>query len=247
MKDNVNLSLSEHLTDLRKVFTVSIVAILICSAITYFVFGNQLYNLITDPLKSLDVKLVYIGMAEAFITKIKIAVLAGVIVAMPIVMFQVWRFLAPALFPKERRLALIILPLAIILFAMGVSFAYLVVFKFAARFLLVVVSGDLEPMLSVGPYVSFLITFLLPFGIIFELPMVMFFLAKAGIVNHRWLSKNRKFAVLIFFVIGAILTPPDVISQVLLAGPMMLLYEISVLIARFVKPRPQTTEIVEED
>jgi len=234
MKDNVNLSLSEHLTDLRKVFTISIIAIVLCSAVTYFVFGNQLYNLITDPLKSLDVKLVYIGMAEAFITKIKIAVLAGVIVAMPIIMFQIWRFLAPALFPKERRLVLLVLPLSIILFAMGVSFAYLVVFEFAARFLLVVVSGDLEPMLSVGPYVSFLISFLIPFGIVFELPMVVFFLARFGIVNHRWLSKNRKFAVLIFFVIGAVLTPPDVVSQVLLAGPMMLLFEISVLIARFV-------------
>ncbi|MBO8167846.1 MAG: twin-arginine translocase subunit TatC [Thermoanaerobacteraceae bacterium] len=244
--EDKNLSLTEHLNDLRKVFTVSLTAILIMSAVSYFAFGEQLLDLISNPLKSLNVKLVYIGMAEAFITKIKIAVLGGVVLAMPVILWQVWQFVGPALFPHERRFVLLVVPLSIILFVMGVVFAYLVVFNFAARFLLVVVSGDLVPMLSVGHYVSFLIAFLIPFGLVFELPMVVYFLTKLGIINHRWMAKNRKFAVLIFFILGAVLTPPDVISQTLLAGPMLVLYEISVIIARFVKPRQKSEEAVQE-
>ncbi len=245
-RKDTDLSLVEHLEDLRKVFIVSLIAILVTTVISYFAFGEQLLDLVTGPLEKWDVKLVYIGMAEAFITKIKLAVLTGIIMALPIMSWQVWQFVKPALYPRERRFILTAIPLFAILFASGACFAYFVVFNFAARFLLVVVSDQLVPMLSVGPYVSFLVTFLVPFGLVFELPLVVYLLTRMGFVSYHWLTKNRRFAILICFILGAVLTPPDIISQVLLAGPMVLLYEISILVARFVKPKPDRQFIEEK-
>ena len=242
MEEENNMTLTEHLGDLRRVLTVSIIAIFVTSIASYAAFGDQLFGLVTEPLKKFDVELIYIGMAEAFVTKIKVAILAGIILALPVILWQIWSFVAPALLPKERRYFILLIPISALLFAGGALFAYLVVFNFAARFLLVVVSGDLTPMLSVGKYVSFLIAFVLPFGAVFELPLVVYFLTKIGLINHRWLARNRKFALFGFFIIAAVLTPPDVVSQILLAGPMLVLYEIGVIIARFVKPRETMDE-----
>lgn len=229
--DEKNLSLTEHLEELRRVLFISMVTVLITSSITYAAFGDQLFRLITDPLKDLHVELVYIGMSEAFLTKIKLSVLAGLILALPMILWQLWSFVAPALFPRERRYILLVIPLSLILFALGVAFAYFIVFNFAARFLLIMVSGDLLPMLSIGQYVSFLISFVIPFGVMFELPLAVYFLSRMGLIDHHWLKRNRKYAIFVIFVASAILTPPEVMSQILLAVPMLVLYEISVLIS----------------
>ncbi|MHB1126990.1 MAG: twin-arginine translocase subunit TatC [Bacillota bacterium] len=232
------LSLMGHMDDLRRVFTVTVIAVLVTSTVSFLLFGDQLLHLVTDPLKQYDVQLVYIGITEAFFTKIKLAVLAGILLALPLILWQAWSFIAPALLPKERRYLIMLLPLSLLLFAGGAVFAYLVVFNFAARFLLVVVRGDLQPMLAVGQYVSFLISFVLPFGAVFELPLVIYFLTRLGIVNYTKLTKNRKYVILGIFVLAAVLTPgPDVISQALLAGPLVVLYEAGVLVSRFVKPK----------
>jgi len=235
-----NLSLKDHLEDLRRVLAVSAVTVLVTTIISYAALGDLLFQLITDPLRQYAVKLIYIGMAEAFFTRIKISFLAGVILALPVILWEIWRFVSPALYPRERRRLLVMLPLSLLLFAAGVAFAYLVVFNFAARFLLVMVSSeDLTPMISIGRYVSFLVSFLIPFGVIFELPLVVYFLARMGLIDYRWLSQKRKYALLVIFTLAAVLTPgPDVISQVMLAGPTYLLYETGVLVARLVRPRP---------
>jgi len=234
-----NLSLAGHLEELRRVLTVSLAAVLVTTIISYSFGSELLYQLITEPLRKFNVQLVYIGVAEAFLTRIKIAFLAGVILALPVILWEIWNFVSPALFPRERRCLLVVLPLSLLLFVAGMAFAYLVVLNFAVRFLLVVVSGSaLLPMISIGHYVSFLVSFLIPFGAVFELPLAVFFLVRMGLIDHRWLSRNRKFAVLAVFVVAAVLTPPDVISQVLMAAPICLLYEIGVLVARLARPRP---------
>ncbi|MHB1418695.1 MAG: twin-arginine translocase subunit TatC [Bacillota bacterium] len=231
-------TLFEHLDDLRRVLTVSAIVIMVASAVSFFFLGDWLFKFLTDPLQKFDVKLVYIGITEAFFAKIKLSVLAGFIISLPVILWQIWNFVAPALFPKERRYLLLVIPLSLLLFAIGAIFAYLVVFNFAARYLLVVIRGDLQPMLSVGQYISFLIAFLIPFGAVFETPLVMYYLARFGIIKHSMLAKNRKYVILGIFVAAAALTPgPDVISQVLLAVPLVLLFEIGVLVTRFVKPR----------
>lgn len=230
-----NFVVSEHLDDLRKVFIVCLISVLITAVVSYLALGNLLLAIVTSPLENLHVNLVYIGMAEAFITKIKLAVLGGLVMSSPVILWQLWCFIRPGLYPRERRILLIFIPAALFLFALGAAFAYFVVFKFATRFLLVVVSEGLTPMLSIGKYVSFLITFIIPFGLAFQLPLAVYFLAKMGWMDHTWLIHKRSYALLFAFVIGAVLTPPDVISQLLLAGPMIVLYEFSILIARFVR------------
>lgn len=240
--DEKKMVLTDHLDELRKVMIVCILAVLITSCLSYYLLADRLVDLVMSPLEALDVKLVYIGIAEAFITKIKLSVLAGIVIAIPVILYQVWNFVAAGLFPKERNFVIKIIIPSITLFIIGVVFAYTVVFNYATRFLLMVVAGDLTPMLSVGPYVSFLISFLIPFGVMFELPLVVYLLARIGIVNYQLLAKNRKYAILAIFVLAAVLTPgPDMVSQVLLALPMVILYEISVLIAWLVRPKVVST------
>lgn len=236
--DENKMEFTEHLKELRKVIIVCIITVLLISSFNYYFWGDRLVNFIIQPLKVLDVKLVYIGIAEAFITKIKLSFLAGLIMSMPVIIYQLWDFIATGLFPTEKKYVLKIMIPSIILFSLGIVFAYMVVFNYATRFLIMVVAGDLTPMLSIGPYVSFLICFLIPFGVMFELPLVVYFLARMGIVNYQFLASKRKYAILLIFVLAAVLTPgPDVVSQILLALPIMILYEISVIIARLVRPK----------
>jgi len=159
------------------------------------------------------------------------------VLAFPVIAWQMYRFMAPALYPHERKYVLIMFPLMIILFAAGVLFAYFVVLKLVISFL-IMIAGDLEPMLTVDKYVSFVIAFTLPFGLIFELPVVVYFLTRLGIITPEWLSEKRKYALLGIFVVAAVVTPGgDPISQCLMGIPVYLLYEISILVSRIFRPK----------
>ena len=204
----------------------------------FFCLGDFLFEVATDPLKEFEVSLVYISMTEAFLTKVKISIVAGVVLVSPVLFWQIWGYVVPALRPNEKRAVLSLLPISLVLFASGVSFAYYTVFRFAAGFLLMVAGEGLSAMISVSRYVSFLLAFVLPFGFIFQLPLIVLFLTRTGIISAQFLVKKRKYVILAAFVIGAVLTPPDVISQVFMAGTMILLYEISILIARLVRKKP---------
>lgn len=235
--DEKNMSIVEHLAELRKVLIVCFVAILIGSFISFFMWGDFLLDFITAPLNEYDIPLVYISMTEAFLTKIKISVVAGTVLVSPIVFWQIWSFIVPALHQNEKRIVLTLLPASVILFVLGVLFAFFIVFKFVTNFLLVVAGEGLEAMISVSRYVSFLLTFLLPFGLMFQLPLVVLLLTKIGVLSTETMVKNRKYVIFAAFVIGAVLTPPDVISQVFMAGTLIILYEGSVLVSRLVKPK----------
>lgn len=232
-----NMSIVEHLSDLRRVIVVSVISVLLGSLLCYFLWGEFLFNLATDPLEGLDVSLVYISMTEAFITKVKISLVAGVVLVSPIIFWQIWGYVVPALHQNEKRAMLTLLPASLILFAIGITFAYLTVFRFAAKFLLLVAGEGLEAMISVSRYVSFLLGFLLPFGLMFQLPLVILFLTRIGIVSPSFLVAKRKYVMVGSFVLGALLTPPDIISQVFMGTTLILLYEISIFISRLVKPK----------
>lgn len=233
------MPLTQHLSDLRSVLIVSLGAFLVCSIAAFTVFGGRLVELVVAPLKALDVPLVYIGVAEGLVTKFKISMLAGFVASLPIILWKVWWFVAPALTPGERRLVLAVIPVSLMAFALGFMFAYYVVFKYAIYFLVKTAVGDtcFQPMLSVGQYVSFLVSFTVPFGLVFQLPLVAFFLSRSGIISYSLLVRIRKYAVLVIFIVAAVLTPPDVVSQVMMAGPLLVLYEISILVARLARPR----------
>lgn len=222
------LTLVEHLTELRNRILKAVFTFLICTIGVFFV-ADQLYYYLTEPLGV--TKLVYIAPAEGFLSYLRLAVYGGLVLSSPVIFYQLIRFVLPGLYSKERRVIFTLIPGAFFLMCGGVAFGYFVVLPIALKYLLTFGSLRIEPMLSVQKYIGFVSTSLLILGCIFELPLVMIGLTKLGIVTPRFLRKNRKYAIVVAVVMGAILTPPDIFTQLLMAGPLLLLYEISIWIS----------------
>lgn len=226
----------EHLEDLRKSIIIILIAIVV-AAVLSFSYSEQILKIIMTPLSSYHQKLIVTGVTEAFMVKLQLSFLAGFILAFPVVVWALWRFVKPALYPQERKYVYILLPVMIILFAGGVLFAYFGVLRLILGFLIYIAGTNLETMFKVDQYVSFVLAFTIPFGLVFELPVVVFFLSKLGIVTYEKMARNRKYALLVIVILAAALTPgPDPFSQMLMAGPVYILYEISVWVAKFSRP-----------
>ncbi|HAA89510.1 MAG: Sec-independent protein translocase protein TatC [Thermoanaerobacterales bacterium 50_218] len=232
------MSLLKHLEELRRVIIVSLVAVGIAT-IGCFFFSDQIMAIFTKPVEDLGYSLYFIGMTEGIFTKLKVSLLAGVVVASPIIFWKIWRFLVPALYPHERKYILKLFPLSVILFGLGVSFAYFAIFPLAV-FFLIKLAGDVEPMLTISKFLSFTLCFLIPFGLLFEFPLVVYFLAHIGIISPEFLIKNRKYAIVGTFILAAMLTPgPDPISQLIMAAPMLVLYEVGIFVAKVTSRKRQ--------
>jgi len=231
------MSILEHLDALRRVLIVSLISVIPGSILGWTV-REQILDILVAPVKELNYDLVFIGATEALTAHLKIAVVAGLVFASPIIAFQFWRFVLPALHANEKRYIVMFVPASVLLFAGGMVFAYYSVYTYAIRFLLSFGGEGLSPMLSLSKYLSFSIWFLLPFGVIFELPLVVLVLARLGFVTPRFLGAKRKWAFLAAFVISAVVTPTtDMLTQGIMAGAMYLLYEISIWLAYLVRPR----------
>ena len=172
-----------------------------------------------------------------FFTYLKTAFVAGIILVSPYIFYQIWLFIAPGLYKNEKKYVVPFVIFSTILFAGGSLFGYFVVFPFGFKFFMGFANEYIQALPSVKQYFSFAIKLLFAFGIIFELPVVVLFLARMGLVTSGFLRKNRKYAILLTFVMAAILTPPDVVTQCMMAGPLIVLYEISVLIAKFAQKK----------
>jgi sec-independent protein translocase protein TatC len=227
------MSFFEHLAELRTRIIWSLVPALV-GVIVSFRFSNHILHFVERPVERLGLKLVQLTPTEAFWTSMKVSMVCGLILAMPVILWQVWAFVAPGLHRHERRFAGPFVIVGSLLFLIGAAFALLVVVPFAITFLLNFgKSQGLQPMISVSSHVDFVIKFTLAFGLIFELPLALTMLSSMGLVTPQFLSKNRKYAILINFVIAAVLTPtPDILNQSLMAGPLIILYEIGILAAR---------------
>ena len=224
-----SMSIIAHLTELRKRLIRSLIAIGIGSCIAYY-FIEDIMHLLTGPAG----KLYYMQPAEAFFTYIKVAIFVGFLIALPVVLYQIWRFVLPALIGMERYLLSVIVPVSLILFLAGIAFSFFLVLPAAVKFLVGFSTQELQPMFSVKQYFDFVIAFLLPFGFIFELPLAIILLAKVGIVSSKFLAKQQRIVIFLTFVIGAVISPtPDIFSQCMIAIPMILLYEIGYIIVRF--------------
>ena len=224
-----SMSIIAHLTELRKRLIRSLIAIGIGSCIAYY-FIEDIMHLLTGPAG----KLYYMQPAEAFFTYIKVAIFVGFLIALPVVLYQIWRFVLPALIGMERYLLSVIVPVSLILFIAGIAFSFFFVLPAAVKFLVGFSTQELQPMFSIKQYFDFVIAFLLPFGFIFELPLAIVLLAKVGIVSSKFLAKQQRIVIFLTFVIGAVISPtPDIFSQCMIAIPMILLYEISYIIVRF--------------
>ena len=237
------MPLTSHLEELRRKLIISgiswLVAFLACYA-----FAEPLFDMIATPVRAAlpeGTSLVFITATEPFFTYLKIGALAGLLVAMPVIFWQIWSFIAPGLYQHEKRYIFPFVLASTLCFATGAFFGYRYVFPMAFKVLIEfgTSSGDLSAMLSMGSYLSLSSKLLLAFGLVFELPVVIFFLARMGIVDHKMLARNRKFALLAAFLTGAILTPPDVFSQTALALPFIILYEIGIIVARLFGKRQE--------
>ena len=218
------MTLVGHLDELRRRLIISVVAIAAGTLGAYTVV-EDLMRFVVAPAG----KLYFMSPAEGFFAYLKLAVVAGFMAALPAVLWQIWRFVAPALTSSENRWGLLLVPGSAILFFLGVLFAFVLVWPAAVKFFLGFGNESLMPMISLGQYLSFLLSFILPFGVIFNLPLLLVALAKMGIINSAVLAKHRKMMILGAFVAGGIITPtPDVLTQTMMAMPIILFYEASI-------------------
>ncbi len=231
--EDEKMSLVDHLQELRQRLIRTIIAVLLTSSLSYY-FVDHLMGIMTRNVG----KLYYLSPAEAFFTYCKLALAAGFILALPIVMYEMWAFIIPAFTTHEKVMALILVPSSVILFYIGLSFSYLFVLPLAVKFFLGFSSEVLQPLFSLGQYVSFVLAMLIPFGVVFQLPLVIVVLAKFGIINSKALSHYRKYVIILSFIVGGIVSPtPDIFGQILLALPILILYEISFVIVKFILKR----------
>ena len=224
-----------HLGELRQRLLVSLIAIGIGFVVT-FNFSDRIITWIARPL---PVKLAFLEPTEPFWVNMKVALFAGMFLVLPVLLYEIWAFVSPGLLPHERKFALPFVVLSTLFFAMGAAFALTVIVPFAVKFLVSYKTENLVATISVNRYVDFVLKFTLAFGLVFELPLGITLAARLGLVTPQWLSRNRKYAILINFIVAAILTPtPDAFNQVLMAGPLCLLYEAGILAARLFGRKP---------
>ena len=222
-------SMLSHLMALRKVLLISAAAVLIGFVLVFYLAIDPLMAQILAPIQARGIQVIFTTMSEALVTKFKVALLAGMIIASPVVIWEIWGFIKPALYPQEKRKFRLLFVLALLLFLTGVVFCYFAVYSLAVDFFLVAGDSLATPMLSIDKYVSFLFGFLVPF--------VLYLTTRVGLTTPDMLRSKRKYVILAIFVLAAILTPPDVVSQVALGLPMCGLYEIGILVSRCTKAR----------
>ncbi|MCG8686304.1 MAG: twin-arginine translocase subunit TatC [Desulfobacterales bacterium] len=243
---------TEHLGELRDRLVRSFIAVGVGFVAAYF-FKEKLFEILTAPLveamsEAGNAKLIFTGLPEAFFTYLKVSLLTGIIVATPVLFYEFWMFVSPGLYRDEKKYLIPIVILSIFFFVVGSSFGYFIVFPYGFKFFLGFATDTIHAMPSMKEYLSFASKMLLAFGFVFELPLVITFMARMGLVNVDFLKKNRKYALLLFFVGAALITPPDVVTQIMMALPLMILYEISIIGARvFGKKADTETDDTDED
>lgn len=236
------MSVMDHLNALRRILIVSVISI-IPGAVIGWMIREHILNILTKPVRALNYKLVYIAATEALTAEMKIAFFAGIVIASPVIAYQFWRFILPALHTPERRYIMIFVPLSVVLFLGGITFGYYSVFNLAIQFLLSFGGEGLTPMLSLSKYLSFAFWFLIPFGLMFEMPLIVTVLARLEVVTPAFLASKRKMALLLSFIIAGVVTPTtDIITQGIMGGAIILLYEISIWLAYLVRPKNKGQE-----
>ena len=249
--ESSNAPLIEHLTELRSRLILSVLAVLICM-VCVFPFSKHIFNFLAMPITELLAiqnqanDLIFTGLQQGFMVNVKISFFGGFIVSFPFVGFQIWRFIAPGLYKKEKLAFLPFLIASPLLFIIGAAFAYFVVLPLAFNFFLSFQNTtDLNNLVgikylgTINEYLSLTMRFILAFGICFQLPVLLTLMGKAGLVSSVSLIKIRKYAIVSILIIAAIVTPPDVITQIILFSVVYSLYEISILLVKLVEKKKE--------
>jgi len=231
------MSFLEHLAELRIRLIRSFIALVVCVLATYG-YRKEILDIFRQPIEAPlkkyapEASMVFLSVPEVFFAQLKIALFSGIFLSFPYLIIEIWGFVSPALFKEEKR---IFWPFAIftyLFFTGGALFGYFIVFPFGFDFFLSLTQpNEIMPSLSIGSYLIFTLKLLLAFGFVFELPLIAFVLARMGILTPEWLIKNAKYALLSSFIVAAILTPPDPFTMFLMAGPLILLYGLSIIVS----------------
>ncbi len=247
--ETFRMPLLEHLAELR----IRLIKALIAFAVAFgicVVFAQDLFTLLIYPALPYlpdESSFIYTKLQEAFITYLKVALLAAVFVSSPAWFYQAWKFVAPGLYKKERRLVLPFVFFSTALFLAGGFVCYIAVLPWACKFFLGYSDENTTAMLTIGEYLSFATRLLLAFGLVFELPLAMMFLGRIGLIRPPMLRKARPFALIGAFVLASLITPPDIVTQISLGLPLMVLYEVGILLVRWVEPPEDQDYTLDDD
>ncbi|MGH7830315.1 MAG: twin-arginine translocase subunit TatC [Candidatus Binatia bacterium] len=237
---DAKMPFTAHLEELRSRLIKSLLAVGI-AFLACFAFAETIFSVLTAPLLRLQtpgLTLIGTGVAEAFFTKIKVSFIVSLLLSLPVTLWQGWQFIAPGLYEHERRYTRQFVSFGTLFFVLGAWFCYRVIFEVGYEFFLRRYEAmEIRPAIRIGEYLSFSSKLLLAFGIAFELPVLAYFLTRIGLIDHRFLIRQFRYAILLIFVLAAVLTPPDVVSQVLLAVPLTTLYGVSIAVAYFAKAK----------
>jgi len=227
-RDPREMSFWEHLEELRWRLIKSVAAVLVMS-IGAYIFSDWMLEVLTRPID----KIYFIGIGEAFSVRIKLSLFTGLILALPVLFYQAWKFVVPGLYASEVKMVIPVVVFATLFFVGGAAFCFFLVLPVGIEFLMGYATDKLQPMIQVSKYISFVGWMTISFGAVFELPIISYFLGRVGIINSKMLSKGRRIAIVIILLVAAIVTPsPDMFSQLMLAAPLYGLYEISIIIVR---------------
>lgn len=232
--------LKPHIQDLRKRLIISVSSLLIVF-IVCFSFWRDIFEYIKHPIEAafdgqVDGMLIQTAPAEGIMVAIKTSFFASLAICIPIIFWQAWEFIAPGLYKHEKRVVLPFVFFGSLMFFIGVVFAYFIAFPYAIKYILLFGNEEFRANITAVNYLTFFTRFVIGFGIAFELPVLAYFLAKIDLITDQTLKKNFKYAIVIIFIIAAIITPPDVLSQILMALPLLILYGFSILIVGLVNP-----------
>jgi sec-independent protein translocase protein TatC len=232
MSDDKKLTVLGHLGELRSRLIKCVIAVAITSLIS-FIFAKQIFDILILPAGEID--LIYIEMTEMIGTYMRVSLASGIILAMPYLIYQVVMYVSPALTRKEKKYVYLILPWVTLMFVGGVAFSYFILIPPATKFLITFGSDIATPQIKIGNYISIVTRLLVAIGLVFELPVLTTFLARIGVITPKWLASKRKLAIILAFILAAIITPTfDPINQSLVAIPLVILYEMSIWLAKLV-------------
>lgn len=239
--------LKPHIQDLRKRLMISVATLLVAFITCFSLFWRDIFAWIKSPLEAafdhqIKGMLVQIAPAEGIIVAMKVSFFAALAISIPVIFWQLWLFVAPGLYKNEKKVVLPFVIFGTIMFVIGAGFSYYVVFPFTIKYILVFGNEMFEANISASSYITFFTRLVLGFGIAFELPVLAYFLAKIGLITDETLKKYFKYAIVIIFILAAIITPPDVISQVFMALPLIGLYLLSIFIVKMVNPAPRSQD-----
>ena len=228
------MPLIEHLDEIRKRLIRALLAVFVFSVVGFY-FAEHIFKFLSAPLIEIlpeyQDKMIYTSLPEVFFVYIKVGIFAGIICSAPILFYQLWKFVSPALYPDERSGVVAFVLVSTLFFLAGASFCYYQIFPWGFQFFIGFTSDSITPMITLKEYLKFTTRLILVFGLVFEMPILSAFLARIGLVTPKLLRKNRHYAIILIFMLAAFLTPPDVVTQLMLATPMMVLYEISIVAA----------------